>query len=146
MRRLTHRLREQARSHIGSVLSGRRYRRSETLVHAISQQLRQLYQLRNAEQFLSFRAFQVKGKVATQRIGRGEGFAEVDQQVFVLSGFTTESRIPLQTLPNKLAGSAKSPRPNLPSRGFAPASAMGMHCFCSASQLANMYPKEYDPR
>ena len=30
---------------------------------------------------LSFRAFQVKGQVTAQRVGRGEGFAEVDQEV-----------------------------------------------------------------
>jgi|UPI000519C7C8 hypothetical protein len=51
-------------------------------MHAFSQQLRQLNQLRNAQQFLSLRAIQVKRKVATQRISRGECFAEVDQQVF----------------------------------------------------------------
>ncbi|MBK3508100.1 hypothetical protein JJD82_13930 [Pseudomonas sp. MF6747] len=48
---------------------------SDALVHSIGQQLRQLNQLRNAEQFLWFRAIQVKGKVAPQRIGRGECFA-----------------------------------------------------------------------
>ena len=51
-------------------------------VYAISQQLRQFDQLRNAKQLLAFRTFQVKRQVATQRIGRGECFAEVDQQVF----------------------------------------------------------------
>ncbi|BDB17409.1 hypothetical protein cym2001_07740 [Pseudomonas sp. CYM-20-01] len=54
----------------------------DTIMHTISQQQRQLNQLRNAEQFLSFRAFQVKRKIATQRIRRGKGFAEIDQQVF----------------------------------------------------------------
>jgi len=49
---------------------------SDAHVHSIGQQLRQLNQLRNAEQFLWFRAIQVKGKVAPQRIGRGECFAE----------------------------------------------------------------------
>jgi putative addiction module killer protein len=37
--------------------------------------------------------------------------------------------MPLQILPNKLAGSAKSPRPNLPPRGFASAIREGDACF-----------------
>ena len=51
-------------------------------MHPISQQLRQLDQLRNTQQLFSFRSFQIKSQVAAQRIGRGECFAEVDQQVF----------------------------------------------------------------
>ena len=47
-------------------------------VHAISQQPRQFDQLRDARQFLSFRALQVKSQVAAECIGQGEGFAEVD--------------------------------------------------------------------
>jgi len=51
-------------------------------VYTISQQLRQLNQLRNAQQLLSFSTFQIKRQVTTQRVSRGECFAEVDQQVF----------------------------------------------------------------
>ena len=71
---LTLRIREQARSHIWTVLSGCSCRRAATLVHTIRQQLRQINQLRNAEQFLSFRAFQIKRQVAAQRIGGGQVF------------------------------------------------------------------------
>ena len=64
------------------LLATRGDRLPDAIAHAIRQQLRQFDQLRNTQQFLSLRSFQVKRKITAQRVGRGECFAEVDQQVF----------------------------------------------------------------
>ena len=69
--------------------------------HTIREQLRQFNQMRNAEQFLSFQAFQIKRQVAAQRIGGGQVFVGKAESTYkhFRTSWLAQPKVPALTSP-----------------------------------------------